>query len=151
MRFLKPIWFVAAGLGAFSALAGQQAEVRGPGQMLVWAPMPVQPNEWIAPNKPITRLSDLRAKHAGESNWTETVVSDGLFHGDYISMAPGVKTPRRFHPDNRAWWIVQDGQIRFAIEGQEPFIASKGFMVQVPSFGLQHGNRGRHAVAAARS
>jgi quercetin dioxygenase-like cupin family protein len=132
MRLRKRFAFVATALGLFSALSGQQAEVRGPSQTLVWAPMPVQPNEWVAPNKPITRLSDLRAKHAGEGNWTETVVSDGLFHGDYISMAPGAKTPRRFHPDNRAWWIVQDGQIRFAIEGQEPFIASKGFLVQIP-------------------
>jgi quercetin dioxygenase-like cupin family protein len=132
MRLFTRIAFVTASLGLFSAAPGQQSEVRGPGQTLVWAPMPIQPNEWVAPNKPITRLSDLRAKHAGERNWTETVVSDGLFHGDYISMAPGAKTPRRFHPDNRAWWIVQDGQIRFAIEGQEPFIASKGFLVQAP-------------------
>ncbi len=132
MRLLQRIAFVTAGFGLFSALPGQQAVVRATGQTLVWAPMPVQPNEWVAPNKPITRLSDLRAKHAGEKNWTETVVSDGLFHADYISMAPGAKTPRRFHPDNRAWWIVQDGQIRFTIEGQEPFIASKGFLVQAP-------------------
>ena len=47
-------------------------------------------------------------------------------------MAPGAKTPRRFRPDTRAWWIVQDGQIRFTIEGQEPFVASKGYLVQVP-------------------
>ncbi|MSU64960.1 MAG: cupin domain-containing protein [Opitutus sp.] len=105
---------------------------QGQNQMLVWAPMPVQPNAWIAPNKPLTRLAELRAKHASEPNWTETVVSDNLFHADYISLAPGGQTPRRFHPDNRAWWIVQDGQIRFTIEGQEPFVASKGFLVQVP-------------------
>jgi quercetin dioxygenase-like cupin family protein len=132
MRLWKPIAFIAAGLGLVSALPGQEAITRGPGQLLVWTPLPVQANEWVAPNKPLTRLSDLLAKHAGEKNWTETVVSDNLFHGDYILMAPGAKTPRRFHQDNRAWWIVQDGQIRFTIEGQEPFIASKGFLVQVP-------------------
>jgi mannose-6-phosphate isomerase-like protein (cupin superfamily) len=125
MRLLKIITLVIAGSTLFPALSGQS-------RMLVWAPLPVEPNEWIAPNKPIYRLSELRSKHAGEQNWTETVVSDNLFHADYISMAPGAKTPRRFHPDNRAWWIVQDGQIRFTIEGQEPFVASKGFMVQVP-------------------
>ena len=74
----------------------------------------------------------MRAKHAGEQNWTETIVDDNLFRGQYISLAPGAKTPRRFHQDNRAWWIVEDGQIRFTIEGQEPFIASKGFLVQLP-------------------
>ena len=132
MGSLKHIALVTASLGIFSTLSGQQAEVRAPGQMVVWAPMPVQPNPWIAPNKPVTRLSDLQTKHAGEKNWTEIVVSDNLFHGAYISMGPGEKTPRRFHPDNRVWWIVQDGQIRFSIEGQEPFVARKGFLVQVP-------------------
>ena len=132
MQLLKRIAFTITGFGLVSALPGQQAEVRGPGQILVWAPLPVEANDWVPPNKPMTKLSDLRAKHAREQNWTETVVSDNLFHGDYISMAPGTKTPRRFHPDNRAWWIVEDGQIRFTIEGQEPFVASKGFLVQVP-------------------
>jgi mannose-6-phosphate isomerase-like protein (cupin superfamily) len=125
MRNLKAVTWVLAGLMPIPALRGQS-------QMLVWAPLPVTPNPWVAPNKPIVRLPELRAKHAKEPSWTETVVSDNLFHADYISMAPGGKTPRRFHQDNRAWWIVQDGQIRFTIEGQEPFIATKGFMVQVP-------------------
>jgi len=125
MQMLKTIVLVIAGSTLFPALRGQN-------QMPVWAPLPVESNEWIAPNKPLTKVSELRSKHAGEQNWTETVVSDNLFHADYISMAPGAKTPRRFHPDNRAWWIVQDGQIRFTIEGQEPFVASKGFLVQVP-------------------
>ena len=125
MRLLTTITLVLAGAWLFPALNAQD-------RMLVWAPLPVEPNPWVAPNKPIARLSELRSKHAGQQNWTETVVSDNLFHADYISMAPGAKTPRRLHPDNRAWWIIQDGQIRFTIEGQEPFVASRGFMVQVP-------------------
>lgn len=125
MRHLKTITVVLAASTLFPALRAQS-------KMLVWAPLPVEPSQWIAPNKPLTKVSELRSKHAGDQNWTETVVSDNLFHADYISMAPGAKIPRRFHPDNRAWWIVQDGQIRFTIEGQEPFVASKGFLVQVP-------------------
>lgn len=132
MRLLKRAAFLAAAPVLISVLPGPQNEMRGQNQIMVWAPQPVQPNPWIPPNKPITRLTDLRAKHAGEQNWTETVVSDNLFCGEYISMAPGMKTLRRFHQDNRAWWIIEDGQIRFTIEGQEPFIATKGFLVQVP-------------------
>src|SRR4029077_6668005 len=120
MRLLKTITLVIAGSTLFPALNGQS-------RMLVWPPLPVEPTPWIAPNKPITKLSELRSKHAGQPNWTETVVSDNLFRADYTSMAPGGKAPRRPHPDNRAWWIVQDGEIRFTIEGQEPFVASKGF------------------------
>src|SRR3984957_14223507 len=99
---------------------------------MAWAPVPVQPNTWAAPNQPIWRLSELLAKHKGQASWSQTVVDDSTLHADYVSMAPGAKTPRQFHPDTRAWWIVQDGQIRFSIEGQEPFVASKGYLVQVP-------------------
>jgi quercetin dioxygenase-like cupin family protein len=72
------------------------------------------------------------AKHAGHANWREEIVSDELLHADYISSAPGSKVSRRFHSDTREWWIVMAGKIRFEIEGQEPFVASKGSMVQVP-------------------
>ena len=82
--------------------------------------------------KPVWRLSEILATHKGQADWTEPIVNDAYLHADYISMGPGGKTPRRFNADTREWWIIQDGQIRFTIEGQEPFVASKGFMVQVP-------------------
>ncbi len=100
--------------------------------MLAWAPMPTEPSKWISPNRPHWKLAELLAKHKGEPNWTESVVNDATLRAEYMSMAPGAKTPRRLHPDTRAWWIVQDGQIRFTIDGQEPFVARKGFLVQVP-------------------
>src|SRR5580698_10960812 len=113
-------------LAAMLPLAAQQDS------RMAWAPVPAQPATWVAPNRPLWKLADLLAQHKGQANWTQTVVSDSLLHADYISMASGGKTPRQFHPDTRAWWIVQDGQIRFSIEGQEPFVASKGYLVQVP-------------------
>lgn len=100
--------------------------------IISWAPKPLKATGWKAPNKPLTKLSDLLAKHKGQADWRETVVSDEMLHADYISMGPGAKTPPRFHPDTREWWVIQDGQIQFTIEGQEPFTASKGWLVQVP-------------------
>jgi mannose-6-phosphate isomerase-like protein (cupin superfamily) len=47
-------------------------------------------------------------------------------------MAPGQKTPRRMNGDTREWWIVQSGTLRFTVDGREPVVATKGFMVQVP-------------------
>jgi mannose-6-phosphate isomerase-like protein (cupin superfamily) len=150
MHLLKRMAFLAAGLGVCLMLPGpridllgQQAQApqrgggargRGPAAppLIVWAPMPVQPINWIPPNKPVTRLKDLLAKHKADQNWTEVVVNDNLFHAEYIMMAPGQRTPKKFYPENRAFWMVQDGQIRFTIDGQEPFVASKGFLVQVP-------------------
>jgi mannose-6-phosphate isomerase-like protein (cupin superfamily) len=111
---------------------GAQQRGAGDGRMEVWTPLPEKPNPFVPPHKPLTKLAELIAKHKTDKSWTEVIVNDNLFHGEYIAMAPGVKTPRRFHQDNRAFWIVQDGQIRFTIEGQPPFVASKGFLVQVP-------------------
>ncbi len=34
--------------------------------------------------------------------------------------------------DTREWWIVQSGSLKFTVEGREPVVATKGFMVQVP-------------------
>lgn len=132
MRFSKQILpILAVAVGVFLTLP-VFLPAQQPRETLAWAPQPVQNPGWIAPNKPIWKLTEILAQHKGEQNWTQTVVSDNTLHADYISMAPGAKTPRMFHPDNRAWWIVQDGQIRFNIEGQEPFVASKGYLVQVP-------------------
>jgi len=97
-----------------------------------WAPKPLHPAGWVAPMKPVWRLSEILAAHKGQTDWVEPIVNDNYLHADYISMGPGKKTPRRFNADTREWWIIQDGQIRFTIEGQEPFVAGKGFMVQVP-------------------
>ena len=70
--------------------------------------------------------------HKGQTDWTEPIVDDDNLNAAYISMGPGKKTPRRMNADTREWWVIQDGEIRFTIDGQEPFVASKGYLVQVP-------------------
>ena len=54
------------------------------------------------------------------------------FLGRYVSMSPGQKTKTLFWADDRVYWVVMSGQMRVTIEGVEPFIATKGFLVQVP-------------------
>ena len=90
------VFVVAAGIGTVE-LQGQ-----GGGRIEAWAPMPEKPSPFAPPHKPLTKVSDILARHKGQQNWSEVVVNDNLFHGSYISMAPGAKTPRRFHQDNRA-------------------------------------------------
>src|SRR4030095_15315716 len=97
------------------------------------APKPAQLTPYTPPHKPHWKLSDVLALNAGKQNWSVTVVDDAHLKAQYISMAPGESTPTKFYADNPAWWVVQDGQIRFTIDGQEPFVASEGFLVQVPS------------------
>ncbi len=116
-RFLFPV--------VVSALCAAQ-------QPASWAPKPVALPKYVAPHQPRTKLSELKAKHKGQNGWREEIVSDDLLQAAYISSPPGAKVSPRFHPDTREWWIVVDGRIRFEIEGQDSFIASKGSMVQVP-------------------
>jgi quercetin dioxygenase-like cupin family protein len=134
MRVPRQVTSVALAALAMAAVWAARSDVHAQAQreVLAWAPMPTEASKWVPPNRPHWKLSELLAKHKGQQNWTETVVSDTTLRAEYISLAPGAKTPRWFHPDTRAWWIVQDGQIRFTIEGQEPFVASKGYLVQVP-------------------
>src|SRR5687767_5433644 len=139
MSVLGVVVFAAIGL---SPLSADQAPAQGGGAaagggraggpQIVWSPKAVKPGDWTPPHRPHTKLADLLAKHKGQSEWVETIVDDDTLHADYIAMAPGGKTPRRMNADTREWWVVQDGQIRFTIDGQEPIVASKGFIVQVP-------------------
>ena len=101
-------------------------------QTAALAPKPATLPPYTSPHKPHWKLSEVLAQNAGKQSWSLTVVDDAHLKAQYISMAPGESTPTRFYADNPAWWVVQDGQIRFTIDGQEPFVASKGFLVQVP-------------------
>jgi quercetin dioxygenase-like cupin family protein len=130
MRIVIPaiaiVGFVSVGLVA------QSPGGAAPEPQVVWSPKAVAPQAWTPPHKPHTRLADLLARHKGQGDWIESMVDDDTLHAEYISMAPGRKTPQRMNADTREWWVVQDGQIRFTIDGQEPFVASKGYLVQVP-------------------
>lgn len=122
-----------AGLAAgIMPLAAQEhAPAAQPQPVEAWAPRPAQ-RPYIEPNKPLTRFADIQARHRGQSDWTEMVALTDEFVASYVSMAPGQKTDRIFYADDRTFFIVRGGSIRFTIEGQEPFIATRGFMVQVP-------------------
>jgi len=97
-----------------------------------WAPKPDKPQDYTGANRLITRLDDVLAKHKGQANWTEDVVETERYSAKWISMAPGEKTRTQFFADDRTFWVVWGGQIRFTIQGQAPFVATKGFLVQVP-------------------
>lgn len=138
MKRLLGIAIVVAGIAVVSAQEAPQAPARGAGRgggppaQLVMAPKLSTLSEYVSPHKPHTKLTDVLAKHKGQTDWVEPIVDDDTLHADYIAMGPGKRTPRRMNADTREWWVVQDGQIRFTIDGQEPFVASKGYLVQVP-------------------
>ena len=96
-----------------------------------WSPKP----DKLVPygkNKPVTRLSAVLARHKSEKRWSEQVILTPRYDVKWIEAQPGDKSPTMYWGDDRVFWVVWGGQIRFTIEGQEPFVASKGFLVQVP-------------------
>ena len=117
-----------AALAALACLAYGQR-----GGQASWAPKPVEPTKYVAPHKPHTKLSEIKSEFAGKKEWRRVVVDDEHLHAEYIYSPAGAKVSPRFHPDTREWWVVMEGQIRFEIEGQEPFVATRRSMVQVPA------------------
>ena len=93
----------------------------------LWAPK--GQSKYVPPHKPHTKLADLKAKHKGKTDWREVIVDDEHLRSEYVYSRPGTKTPRALHPDTRAWWVVMEGEVRFEIEGADPFVARTGSMV----------------------
>jgi mannose-6-phosphate isomerase-like protein (cupin superfamily) len=100
----------------------------------VWSPKPTALPPYVAPNKPIWRIKDILASHRGQTDWVEPIVRNKDQDADYISIGPGKKTKPMFYSDNRMIFFVYDGSIKVSIDGVgvDPFVATKGFMVNVP-------------------
>jgi len=99
---------------------------------LDWAPKPDHMPDYGGVNKPVTRLADVLATHAGQKDWSVPVVETERYSARWVSLGPGESTRTQFYGDDRTFFVVWGGQIRFTIQGQQPFVASKGFLVQVP-------------------
>ena len=115
-----------------SASASQAQPPPKPVPTVVWAQKPVKTPGYTGIHKPWIKLADLKAKHKGRPNWRELLVNDSRLTAEYLSAAPGTRVSRRFHPDTREWFAVVEGEVRVEIEGQEPFTATRGSLVNIP-------------------
>jgi mannose-6-phosphate isomerase-like protein (cupin superfamily) len=109
---------------ALPAMAQDQA-------LYAWSPKPDRLPGY-GQNRPVTRLPAVLARHRGQARWREQVILTKRYDAQWIQAAPGDKEAAKYWGDDRAVWVVWGGQIRFTIEGQQPFVATKGFLVQVP-------------------
>jgi len=109
-----------------------QDQAPRPAPLAVWAPKPVTTPAYPAGHKPWVKLADLKARHKGGAGWRETIVDDGRLTGEYIAAAPGTRIPRQLHPDTREWFAVVEGEVKVEIEGQAPFTATRGSLVNIP-------------------
>ena len=117
-------------LVSFSAFpAAQQPK---PVPTSAWAPKPVKLPGYTGIHRPWIKLADLKAKHKSQTAWHELIVNDGRLTAEYFSAPPGTKVSPRFHPDTREWFAIVEGEVRVDIEGQEPFTATRGSLVNIP-------------------
>jgi quercetin dioxygenase-like cupin family protein len=107
-------------------------EPQRPVPTAVWAPKPARPPAYPPGQKVRTKLADLKARHKGDTSWRELLVDDGRLTAEYVAAAPGTKVSKRLHPDTREWFAVVEGEVRVEIEGQAPFTATRGSVVNIP-------------------
>ena len=127
---------------ALLVLAATAAHAQNPAPPPVAGPRPVPTAVWASKSttlkpyppgvKPWLKLADIKARHAGQASWTDALFNDGRLMADYVSAAPGTTQSARFHPDTREWFAVVEGEVRVEIEGQEPFTATRGSLVNIP-------------------
>ena len=125
---LKSLICMLATGSCLSLLTAQPAD-RGPVQ--TWWAAKTKGGVYIPPNKPLTKLADLKAKHVGQTNWTELVVKDPENEAHYNSAAQGTKFGLRMHPDTGTLIVLVTGEIHFRIAGQDPITATRGSIVNI--------------------
>jgi len=96
------------------AAAASQAQQKK--ERVFYFPKPRRRTAYEAPMKPVTRLADLKAKHAGQATWRELVIADSNSRASMVQQPPGSKYERRMYADSPAWWAVLEGRIDFEIE-----------------------------------
>ncbi|HWM62134.1 MAG TPA: hypothetical protein VNN98_08270 [Rhizomicrobium sp.] len=122
---------LALGCALVAALAGPALAQQAGTVWYAWSPKPDKLPAY-GKNKPVTRLPAVLAKHKGQARWSEQVILTKRYDAKWIQAAPGDKSATIYYGDDRVVWVVWGGQIRFTIEGQQPFVATKGFLVEVP-------------------
>jgi mannose-6-phosphate isomerase-like protein (cupin superfamily) len=122
----------AAGAPAAGAAPGRGRGGRGAAPIVAWIPKTTRLTPYEAPNRPVWRLSEIKKMHPGNGSWEQPIVRNKEMWADYIQLAAGTRTPTVMWPDNRIGMIVWEGQIRVSVDGHEPFVASKGFQINIP-------------------
>ena len=97
-----------------------------------WSPKKTPYAKYVAPNKPLTKLADVLAAHKSEKSWSHPVIRNKDLVADWKQIASGQTTTQLAYSDNRTAIIVWSGQMKVSMEGQEPFVASKGFEIDIP-------------------
>ena len=129
---MRNLWKGGLAVLAAMAIGGVTATGALAQTVRAWTPKPVELAPYVKGHKPHTKLSEVLADKDPLKTWRHKVVDDKHLKAEYVGLKVGDSTRTRLVDDHRTAFIVWDGQIEVTIQGQTPFIATKGFMVQVP-------------------
>jgi mannose-6-phosphate isomerase-like protein (cupin superfamily) len=129
---VRNLWKGGLAVLAAMAIGGVTATGALAQTVRAWTPKPIELAPYVKGNKPHTKLSEVLANKDPFKTWRHKVVDDKHLKADYVGLKVGDSTRTRLVADHRTAFIVWDGQIEVTIQGQTPFVATKGFMVQVP-------------------
>jgi len=103
---------------------------------VLFYPKPLVRTAYTPPMKPVTRLADLKARHAGHASWREPIINDGNSVSFMVQEPSGTRYDRKMYPDSASWFVVLEGQIHVEIEKAdgtyESIDATKGSYVFIP-------------------
>lgn len=103
-----------------------------PPPLRFWMPKKTPFGAYVAPNKPWWKLSDVLAMHKGKASWSQPMIRNKYLVADWHQIAPGQKTQEVAYADSRSAVIVWGGEVRVTMAGHEPFVARKGFQIDIP-------------------
>jgi quercetin dioxygenase-like cupin family protein len=119
-----------------------ESPIRIPGFEFTTIKLTRQPAPYANGNKPHVTFDELAQNPAIDQRglYVRTVINDdransGFIYGYEKGLPPLARDDRgHYHTSGAESWIILAGQIRYAIEGQAPFIAEVGDVVYVPPF-----------------
>ena len=106
-----------------------------PGTRWLAATMSRTPGVYENGNQPHVNLYEAAKapKYTGQPFVRDERVSANIIYGFEKDLVPIPQAGRgHFHPDSPEFWLVVAGQIRYAFENREPFVADEGDVVYVP-------------------
>lgn len=117
----------------------QEAQLPAPPAGTAWVPVTVNRNparydEFNQPHLNIHEAAAKNEKYSGGRFVRDDKSEMLVLYGHEKNMPPLDPLDKgHFHAESAEFWLVFTGKIRYAFEGQQPFVASEGDVVYVPS------------------
>ena len=117
----------------------QEAPPPAPAVNTTWVPVtinrtPARYDEFNQPHLNIHQEAAKNEKYAGGRFVRDDKSEMLVLYGHEKNMPPLDPLDKgHFHAESAEFWLVFTGQIRYAFEGQQPFVASEGDVVYVPA------------------